>query len=56
MYIIFITASGFIPGGSGTSMTHNRITYITRNNTQHSQQYTTQKLTTIKHTYYKKKE
>ena len=23
IYILFITASGFIPGGSGTTMTHN---------------------------------
>ena len=49
-YQFLLTASGFIPIGSGSGTT---IRYNTHNNTQHSKQNTAHKITeTIKYAYY----
>jgi hypothetical protein len=37
LLFIYLTANGGLPGGSGTTIRHNaQITYITQNNTPHS--------------------
>jgi hypothetical protein len=46
-YCLLLTASGFVPGGSGTAVTQK-----TQINAQHSKQYTHKITNTIKRVYY----
>jgi hypothetical protein len=41
LLLFILTANGFLPGGSGTTIRHNtQITHIKQNNTQHSNKAT----------------
>jgi hypothetical protein len=47
LLLLFITANGFSPGGSGTTIRHNtQITHITQNNTTHKSTHTIHRMNT----------